>query len=155
MDSLTFDDEYLAAIHNLFEEQAPFHKTLGIRITSISYDRVQLFFKMRDEFIGNPIQGTLHGGIISTLIDVTGGLAAFMGFQGKLSGETLEKKLARIGKLGTIDLRVDYLRPGRCKEFTSTGYSLKTGNKVAVSRIDLHNDLNELIAVGTGSYNIA
>jgi uncharacterized protein (TIGR00369 family) len=155
MDSLTFDKEFLAAIHYLFEEQSPFHKTLGIRITSISYDRVQLFFKMRDEFIGNSIQGTLHGGIISTLIDVTGALAAFMGLQGKLPDESLEKRLSRIEKLGTIDLRVDYLRPGRGREFTSTGYTLKTGNKVAVSRIDLHNDLNELIAVGTGSYNIA
>ncbi len=155
MELLTKDDEFLSAIREMFEEKPPFHKILGVKIRSISFDRVQLFLKMREEFIGNYIQGSLHGGVISSLIDITGGLAAFMGLQGKLSGEALEKRLARIGKLGTIDLRVDYLRPGRGKEFVSTGYNLRTGNKVSVIRIELHDESNALIAVGIGSYNIA
>ena len=155
MDLLTEGEEFLAAIRDIFEEKAPFHKILGIKIRSISFDRVQLLLEMREEFVGNYVQGSLHGGVISSLIDVTGGLAAFMGIQGKLPGESLERRLARIGKLGTIDLRVDYLRPGRGKEFISTGYNLRTGNKVAVIRVELHDESNQLIAVGTGSYNIA
>lgn len=155
MESLIDNEAFLAAVREMFEEKAPFHKTLGIKVKSISPDRVQLAIRMRDEFIGNFIQGTLHGGVISSLIDVTGGLAAFMGLQKKLSGAPLEKKLAGINKLGTIDLRVDFLRPGRGGEFISTGYALRTGNKVAVIRIELHNESNELIAVGTGSYNVS
>ena len=69
--------------------------------------------------------------------------------------ETLETKLARFEKLGTIDLRVDYLRPGFGELFVSTGYALRTGNKVAVTRIELNNDQNDLVAVGTGSYVVA
>jgi acyl-coenzyme A thioesterase PaaI-like protein len=93
--------------------------------------------------------------VISALLDVTGGLAAFMGIQQKLAENSLEKKLKQFGKLGTIDLRVDYLRPGLGRLFISSGYSLRTGNKVAVTRIELHNETGALIAVGTGSYVIA
>jgi len=155
MDNFTKDDELIAAINEIFNEKVPFHKVLGLKIKSITNDHVKLFFEMRDELIGNYIRGALHGGVISSVIDVTAGLSAFMGIQEQMSGEPLEKKLARFGRLGTIDLRVDYLRPGRGKEFISTGYNLRTGNKVAVTRIELHNDLNDLIAVGTGSYIVA
>ena len=34
-------------------------------------------------------------------------------------------------------------------------YILRTGNKIAVTRIELNSDQNELIAVGTGSYVVA
>ena len=59
------------------------------------------------------------------------------------------------GRMSTIDLRVDFLRPGLGKRFVVTAYTLRTGNKVVVKRIELHNDQNDLIAVGTGSYFVA
>jgi uncharacterized protein (TIGR00369 family) len=93
--------------------------------------------------------------VISSVIDVTGGLAAFMGIQQKISDSDLDAKLNRFARLGTIDLRVDYLRPGIGNSFVSTGYALRTGNKVAVTRIELTNDQDDLIAVGTGSYVVA
>jgi uncharacterized protein (TIGR00369 family) len=61
----------------------------------------------------------------------------------------------RFAKIGTIDLRVDYLRPGLGKHFIATGYVLRTGSKVAVTRMELHNDSAQLIAVGTGAYVVA
>jgi len=88
-------------------------------------------------------------------VDVTGGLAAFMGLQKKLAGEPVEVKLEKFSKLGTIDLRIDYLRPGVGQKFEATGYILRTGNKVAVARIELKNEIDQLIAVGTGAYVIA
>jgi len=154
MDSVTDDEELFSSMERI-NEKVPFHKVLGIKVKSISFDRVQLCLKMRDEFVGNFSHGTLHGGVISAIIDVTGGYAAFLGAQKKRSEKTLEEKLSWLRKLGTINLRVDYLRPGRGKEFVCTGYNVRTGNKVAVVRIELHNDSNELIAVGTGSYTIA
>jgi len=51
-------------------------------------------------------------------------------------------------------LRVDYLRPGTGKNFTAKGWILRTGNKVSVTRMELHNDQQELIAVGTGTYTV-
>ena len=66
-----------------------------------------------------------------------------------------ELRQLRFGQLGTIDLRVDYLRPGRGESFTATGHNLRTGRRVAVARVELRNDLDELIAVGTGSYVVS
>ena len=155
MDRSLKGEELFLAISEIFDEKIPFNKVLGLKVGSISYDSVNVRFEMRDELIGNYTRGTLHGGVISTVIDVTGSLSAFIGVQKKMSDETLEKKLARFSKLGTIDIRIDYLRPGFGKWFVSTGYTLRTGNKVAVTRIELNNDQNDLIAVGTGSYVVA
>ena len=57
--------------------------------------------------------------------------------------------------MGTIDLRVDYLRPGLGQSFSAKGFVLRTGRKVAVTRMELHNDKDLLIAVGTGAYSIS
>jgi uncharacterized protein (TIGR00369 family) len=152
LDSSTKNEELFSVINEMFNKKIPFNKVLGLKVESISYDLVKLRFEMRDELIGNYMRGTLHGGVISSVIDVTGGLSAFMGIQQKVPDEAIE---TRFSKMGTIDLRVDYLRPGIGKWFVSTGHTLRTGNKVAVTRIELNNDQNDLIAVGTGSYVVA
>ena len=69
-----------------------------------------------------------------------------------LQGKSWQDKIERIRRINTIDLRVDYLRPGAGTSFVATGSILRTGKTVAVSRIELHNEEDRLIAVGTGSY---
>jgi len=49
-------------------------------------------------------------------------------------------------------MRVDYLRPPIGNEFIGTASILRKGSKVAVTRMELHNDEKKLIAVGTGTY---
>jgi acyl-coenzyme A thioesterase PaaI-like protein len=61
----------------------------------------------------------------------------------------------RFSRIGTIDLRVDYLRPGQGEWFIARGFPLRTGNKVAVTRMELLNDRAELIAVGTAAYTVS
>jgi uncharacterized protein (TIGR00369 family) len=82
-------------------------------------------------------------------------LAAYLSLHQKNEDESIQTKIERFGKLGTIDLRVDYLRPGLGRHFVSVGQVLRAGNKVAVTRIELTNDEHQLIAVGTGAYVIA
>lgn len=149
------EKDLFAVIKDVFTARIPFNKVLGLDVSALSYERVEIVFDMRDELIGNYMRGTLHGGVISSVIDVTGGLAAFMGLQRRMADKSLEAKLARFGRLGTIDLRVDYLRPGWGQSFVCSGYTLRTGNKVAVTRIEMHNNRQDLIAVGTGSYIVA
>jgi uncharacterized protein (TIGR00369 family) len=151
MDSRTNDEEFVSAIKKIFEK-IPFNKVLGLKIESIDSDCVKTQFEMRDELMGNFERGMLHGGVISSVIDATGGLSAAIGIREKMRGETLEAKLKKSSRVSTIDLRVDFLRPGLGKQFVVTAYTLRTGNKVAVTRIEMHNDQNDLIAVGTGSY---
>jgi uncharacterized protein (TIGR00369 family) len=149
------DQDLFETIGQIYNEKVPFNNLLGLQVESLHYDRVAIRFDMRDELIGNFLRGNLHGGVISTVIDVTASLSAFMGLQKRLTGKTLDQKMAHIEKLGTIDLRVDYLRPGLGRWFICTAHNLRTGNKVAVSRAELRNDSDDLIAVGTGSYVVS
>jgi uncharacterized protein (TIGR00369 family) len=148
-------EEWLERIRDIFDNKIPFNNVLGLRVHSLNMERPKIRFAMHDSLVGNYIRGSLHGGVISAVIDVTGGLSAFMGLQKKLAGEPLDIKLEKFRKLGTIDLRIDYLRPGVGKMFEATGYVLRTGHKVAVTRIELKNETEQLIAVGTGAYVIA
>jgi uncharacterized protein (TIGR00369 family) len=149
------EQELFETVSQIFNERIPFNKALGLEVASLHYDQVAIRLEMREELIGNFLRGTLHGGVISSVIDVTGGLSAFMGLQKKLTGKTFEEKMAHIGKLGTIDLRVDFLRPGVRRWFICSPHALRTGNRVAVTRLELRNDADELIAVGTGTHTIA
>ncbi len=155
MGSQPNDEQLFAIINEIFNDKIPFNRVLGLKVASIRYDRVEVRFDMRDELIGNYMRGSLHGGVISSVLDVTGGLSAFVGSQHRLAGKDLDTKLKKFSRLGTIDLRVDYLRPGLGQWFISTGYTLRTGRRVAVTRIELNNDQQDLIAVGTGSYVVS
>jgi len=155
MTDIEQDAELLKIIEEVFNQKIPFNRVLGLRVHSLNYDNPSIRFDMRPELVGNFMRGNLHGGVISSVIDVTGGMAAFLGIQHKMRDEELQKKLDRFAKLGTIDLRVDYLRPGFGQWFEATGFILRTGNKVAVTRIELKNDKGELIATGTGAYVVA
>jgi acyl-coenzyme A thioesterase PaaI-like protein len=63
-----------------------------------------------------------------------------------------EEIMAHLARVGTIDLRVDYLRAGKGAYFITSGSVLRKGNKVAVIRAGMHNDQKLLIAAGTGTY---
>jgi uncharacterized protein (TIGR00369 family) len=145
----------LAIIRETFVDRMPFHRILGIEVLSLHHDRPELRFEMRPELIGNYVRNILHGGVISAVIDVTGGLVAFLGVQQKLKGKPVAEVMERFARIGTIDMRVDYLQPGTGAWFVARGFPLRTGNKVAVTRMELFNDRDELIAVGTAAYTVS
>ena len=109
---------------------------------------------MRDELIGNYLRGSLHGGVISSSLDVVGGLIAFVALLDQNSLLSFDEGSEQFSKLGTVDLRVDYLRPGIGDLFVATGSKLRAGRRIAVTRMELHNDSDVLIAVGTGTYSM-
>ncbi len=148
----TIDDDILAYVEEIFGDRIPFNRLLGLRFELIDDETARLRFDMRDALVGNFVRSSLHGGVISSSLDVIGGAVAFLGAMKRMRLKSLERELERFGNLGTIDLRVDYLRPGLGKHFVATGYVLRTGSRVAVTRMELHNDEQRLIAVGTGAY---
>ena len=145
----------LAIIRESFVERMPFNRILGIDVLSLHHEQAECRFAMRPELVGNYVRNILHGGVISSVLDVTGGLVAFLGVQQKLKGKPVEEILERFARIGTIDLRIDYLRPGTGEWFLARGFPLRTGNKVAVTRMELFNDRNDLIAVGTAAYTVS
>jgi acyl-coenzyme A thioesterase PaaI-like protein len=89
------EEEYESIVKELFSEKIPFNKFLGLHIESITPVCIKVNFSMRDDLMGNYTRGMLHGGVISSVIDATGGLAAVLGIQEKMRGKTLEAKLER------------------------------------------------------------
>lgn len=142
------------AVRLIFEEKVPFNHLLGVKVDGIDEESVRMKLEMRDELVGHFVHRVLHGGVTASVLDVTGGLAAFVGTLNKIKHLPFDEQVQRFNRLGTIDLRIDYLRPGRGRWFLATGYILRLGNKVAVTRTELHNDDNNLIAVGTGAYTV-
>ena len=144
-----------ATVRTIFEDKIPFNNILGLQIESLDFDSASLRFDMSDQLVGNFYKGSLHGGVVSATLDVTGGLVAFLGVIKKMRGKPTQQTMERFSRMATIDLRVDYLRPGLGEHFLATGYILRIGNRVAVTRMELHNDEKRLIAVGTGAYQVA
>ncbi len=133
-------------------ENLPFNRLLGLKVANLRPDEAGFVFAMKNELVGNAVHGILHGGVISAVLDTTGGITATASAikrRQHLSHDEITQWIARIG---TIDMRVDYLRPGRGKRFQSSGTVMRTGNKVAVTRMELRNEENIIIAVGTGAY---
>lgn len=139
-------------VRRLFDERIPFNRVLGVRVESLSFESARVRFDYREDLVGNIVRRTLHGGVVSAVLDLTGGLVAFSSVLRTMDGKSQEEKTERLANVGTIDLRVDYLRPGTGRHFVASGAMLRTGNKVAVTRMELYNDEDAHIAVGTGAY---
>lgn len=146
--------DILSIVHDV-TEKIPFNQVLGLTVESLDLDHPTVRLTMQEQLIGNFIRGSLHGGVISSTLDFMGGLVAFLSVLKTLQGQPLQVMAERFARIGTIDLRVDYLRPGIGKHFIATGYVLRTGKKVSVTRMELQNDERQLIAVGTGAYTVA
>ena len=145
-------DELLKFVRMMYEEKIPFNKDLGMKIESMEPDDIRIRFDMTDRLIGNYMRSVLHGGVISSVLDATGGLIATIGLLEKMPEQPIEEFEKRFSRMGTIDLRIDFLRPGLGRYFIASGSIMRSGRRVSVTRMALHNDEDLLIAVGTGTY---
>ncbi len=154
MSDLSHRSDNWDAVREIFEESIPFHKFLDLKVSGLDTGSPALFVDHKGMLVGNFVRGNIHGGVISCLLDVIGGIVAFLEVINRRELKDFDSMLEQFSRMGTIDMRVDYLRPGYGKRFVATGYVLRIGNKVAVTRMELHNEENLLIAVGTGAYVI-
>ena len=147
-------EQVLANVAKTFEERVPFNRILGFKIELPKDGTAKLSFQMRDDLVGNFLRGILHGGVISSSLDVVGGLVAFVALLDQNLVQSSDEGSERFSKMGTVDLRIDFLRPGLGGSFVATGSILRAGRRIAVARMELHNDSGTLIAAGTGTYSI-
>ena len=136
-----------ALLKRVMEEHIAFNKVLGLTVESFDAEAPKLRFAMRPELVGNPSRQILHGGVISATLDVAGGFAIML----SIAAESPITPTS-FPNMGTIDLRVDYLRPGRGRYFIATARIVRKGSRIAVTHMELHNDAGELIATGGAAY---
>ena len=124
-----FEPEFIAGLKAIFEEKIVFNQVLGLKITSVLPERVTARIEMKHELIGHYSHNRVHGGVISAGLDAMGGLACMAAIGARHMDETPEQRLHRFGKLGTIDLRIDYLRPAIGERFELRAQVLRLGSR--------------------------
>lgn len=145
-------DEVRRLVSDIFIYQMPFNRELGLELREFEADRAVLVFERQERLVGNALQKILHGGVIAAGLDVAAGLVCVGSALLRHEGISEQEFHRRLGRMGTIDLRVDYLRPGRGERFTITSTLLRGGNKIAVARAELHNEQALHLASATATY---
>jgi uncharacterized protein (TIGR00369 family) len=150
-----FEPEFVAGLTRIFDEMIPFNRVLGLKITSLKPDGVTGRIDMRPELIGHFVSNRLHGGVISAGLDATAGVAVMAAIGARHMDETPVQRLHRFGKLGTIDLRIDYLRPATGDHFELRANVLRLGSRVATARMEFLGADGTLLASGAAAYIVS
>ena len=152
---IVFEPDYVEAMRTLFEETIPFNRVLGLKIDSIRPGQVGGSLAMRPELIGSPNHQRLHGGVISASLDAMAGLAIIAAIGARHMDEPWTQRMHRFTRLGTIDLRIDYLRPGIGQSFVATAEVTRLGGRIGSTQMRLASDSGQLIATGAAAYVIS
>jgi len=147
-------EEIFHHLADYWNNNMPFNQLLGLEITRFDTEKSEIRFAWQDKLIGNPMQKILHGGVTASALDLAGGTVAAANIINQLDDVTPESIQKSLSRLGTIDLRTDFLRPGRGNLFIVTARIIRSGSKVAVARMEMHNEDGDHIAFGTGTYMV-
>lgn len=152
---IEFEDEFVIGLKKVFEEMIVFNQVLGLKITSLKSTQVIGRIDMKRDLIGHFNFNRIHGGVISAGLDAMGGLAVMAAIGARHMDETPTQRLHRFGKLGTIDLRIDYLRPGIGEYFELRAQVMRLGSRVASTRMEFLGADGKLLSTGSGAYIVS
>ena len=152
---IAFEPAFVEGLRRIFDDSIPFNRVLGLRITSLKPERVVGRIEMKDDLVGAPTHGRLHGGVISAGLDSMAGLAVMAAIGARHMEEAPTQRLQRFAKLGTIDLRIDYLRPAISRSFELRAEVLRLGSRVASTRMEFFGADGTLLASGAGAYIVS
>jgi len=150
-----FEPEFIATLKDIFEQKIAFNRVLGLEITQIAPERATARIAMKPELIGHYGHQRIHGGVISAGLDAMGGLAIMAAIGARHMDEPPLQRLQRFAKLGTIDLRVDYLRPGMGESFELRAEVLRLGSRVASTRMEFLDADGKLLSTGAAAYIVS
>lgn len=126
---------------HVMERVVPFNQLLGLRGESAAPGRCVMTVEPRPELVGDFRRPCLHGGVVSSLIDTAGGVAAWSALP---PGESV----------ATVDMRVDYLEPaGLQGTLRAEAELVRKGNRVCHVRVAVTQN-GALVAEGRAVYNI-
>ena len=152
---VVFEPEYLEGFRQIYEEKIVFNQTLGLKLVSIRPEGVEARIDMRHALVGHFAYNRIHGGVISAALDAIGSAAVMAALAAKHMDEAPAKRLERFAKLGTIDLRIDYLRPGIGEHFTIHAEALRVGSRVGTSRMEFRGPDGTLMSAGAAAYIVS
>ncbi len=123
-------------------EAVPYFRWLGLRIDRQGEELITVM-PFQDMLIGNPMLPALHGGITGAFLES----AALISLIGAMATPKLPK---------TINITIEYLRPGRAMDSYATGIVTKQGRRVAnVRAYAWQQDREKLIATASAHFLMA
>jgi uncharacterized protein (TIGR00369 family) len=120
-------------------EQSPFLSLLGTRVRRWEPGLVEIELDIRHELTNRA--GIVHGGVIATLLDHGGG------FSGTYCTVKFNARYAV-----TISMSCDFISQAKSGRLIAVGRKTGGGRKIYFSRVEIHDDLGNLIATGNGVY---
>ena len=142
-------DPALQPYVHLMETVIPFNRFLNMKVERLERGLCVIRLPFADHLIGDPSRPALHGGVSATLLDTVGGAACFSRF------ESFDDTCS------TVDLRVDYLRPGPSSDLWAVGRVLRMGRRMAWARMAVYGGAlpedggpDEPFATAQGVYNL-
>ncbi|KAA5803321.1 PaaI family thioesterase [Alkalicaulis satelles] len=123
---------------------SPHAADLGFTLDAVSPGKAVVRAPYRDDLIGDPETGVMHGGVVTALLDHAAGTAAFAGLGG-------DKALA------TLDLRIDYMRPAKpgC-DVIAEAHTVKVSGLIAfVSAIAHDGDRTDPVATAHAAFMVS
>ncbi|WP_017729047.1 PaaI family thioesterase [Halalkalibacterium ligniniphilum] len=114
-------------------------KLLGVNVLKGNEGECELELNVKKEFTQS--FGTVHGGIIATLLD--------MGMAAAISSTLDQDKYSN-----TIDLHINYLRPMLGETMSVKASIVKRGRRITVASAGAYNEEGKQIASATGNFMI-
>ncbi len=129
---------------DVVEQKIPMAKFIGVKVLEIEEGYVKLLFPYREEFIGDPRSKRLHGGYTATAVDLAGGVAA------------MTYMTSQDDDVATIDMRIDYVRPGKAKAIIAEGQVLSKRRRSVVTEMKIFHpdEEDKIIVFGRGVFSI-
>ena len=155
LENIVFEEEFVNGLKKIFEEMISFNRVLGLKIHDLGPAQVRARIEMKPELVGHFSYNRIHGGVISAGLDAMGGLAVMAAIGARHMDEVPMQRLRRFANLGTIDLRIDYLRPGIGAHFDLHAHVLRLGSRVASTRMEFFGPDGTLLSTGSGAYIVS
>jgi uncharacterized protein (TIGR00369 family) len=134
---------------------SPSTSVLGLKVDSCARRRARRASRCGPNSSATTAYGRLHGGVISATLDAMGGLALMVGIAERHPHDNALQVLQRFSKMGTIDLRIDFLRQGLGQHFIAGAEVTRLGGRVGSTQMRLVNDEGTLIATGRPPYIVS
>ena len=149
------DREFIDALIDIFENKIVFNQLLQLKIRSITPVAVTARIPMRPDLVGHYQHNRLHGGVVSGALESLGGLAIMAAIGARHLDEPVAQRVQRFGKLSTIDLRIDYLRPAIGDSFDMRAEVLRLGSRVANTRMEFFGADGKLLSTASAAYMVS
>jgi uncharacterized protein (TIGR00369 family) len=117
--------------------RGPYHQWLGLTVTALDDDGIELKARWREEWVVNPERRYTHGGVLAALVDLAADWAM----------------VKRAGRgVPTLDLRVDYHRAAMPGDLTARGTVIRFGRQISTAEAKIFDAEGKLVASGRGTY---